>query len=415
MIIRHNLNVDRSKERRNKYLISKIKTEVERDFQEIVDIRRDIHRNPELGKMEVRTSRLIQEKLKEFCVDQIETPCPTAVVGIIHGTLGKGKCIAVRCDIDALPISEETGLPYASQVPGIMHACGHDMHTAILLGAAKVLSAMRNEFRGSVKLIFQHSEDTLPGGAKELVEKGVMINPKVDAILGIHMLPDKTRVGQIGVHAGPLTTSVDLYDVTVKGKGGHGSAPQTANDPILAACQMIVILQQIVARRIDPLESAIFSIGSIHSGDAPNIIPGEAKFSGIARAYSDAVRKTITKQFYEIAGGIEMASGCKININHYEGYPSVVNDKYLIELACSAICNELGNDAIVELPQPLSFSEDFSYYTKLTGIPGAYLVLFGGHEGELTSLHNSKCILREEAMPSGITALASTVIKYLNS
>lgn len=363
----------------------------------------------------MRTSRLIREKLEEFCVDQIETPCPTAVVGIIHGTLGKGKCIAIRCDIDALPINEETGLPFASQAPGVMHACGHDMHTSILLGVAKVLSGMRNEFRGSVKLIFQHSEDTLPGGAKELVEKGVMNNPKVDAILGLHMLPDEIRVGEIGVYVGPLTTSVDLYDVTVSGKGGHGSAPQTTNDPILAACQMIVLLQQIVARRIDPLETAIFSVGSIHSGDAPNIIPGETKFSGIARTYSDAVRKIITRQIYDIAHGIEAVSGCKVDINHYEGYPSVVNDKYLVELACSAIRSELGNDAIVELSQPLSFSEDFSYYTKMTGIPGAYFVLFGGYEGELVSLHNSKCIMREEAMPDGIIALASTVIKYLNN
>lgn len=394
--------------------MNKIQPAVDGCFEEIVAIRRDIHRYPEVGRNEVRTSKLIREKLAEFGVDQIESPCSTAVVGIIQGSLGEGKCIAIRCDIDALPVTEATGLPFASKTPGIMHACGHDMHTSMLLGVAKVLCGMRDQFHGSVKLIFQHSEDTLPGGAKELVEKGVMESPKVDAILGLHMMPDKTRVGQIGVHVGPLTTSVDLYDVTVSGKGGHGSAPHTTNDPILAACQMIVMLQQIVARRVDPLETAIFSVGSIHSGDAPNIIPGEAKFSGIARAYSDAIREVITNQVFDIAHGIESVSGCKVNINHYEGYPSAVNDKDLVELACGAVSAELGDDAIVELPQPLSFSEDFSYYTKMTGVPGAYFLLFGGYEGDLVSLHNPKCILREEAMPSGITALASTAIAYLN-
>lgn len=394
--------------------MSGIKAAADGCYEEIVAIRRDIHRHPEIGRTEVRTSGLIREKLKEYGVDRIDSPCPTAVVGVIKGTLGDGGCIAIRADIDALPVTEETGLPYASETPGIMHACGHDMHASMLLGVAKVLCGMRDQFRGCVKLIFQHSEDTLPGGAKELVEKGVMDNPKVDAILGLHMMPDETRVGQIGVRDGPLTTSVDLYDVTVSGKGGHGSAPQTTTDPILAACQMIVMLQQIVARRVSPLETAIFSIGSIHSGDAPNIIPGEAKFSGIARSYSDEVRAVVNQQVYDIARGIECASGNKVDIHHYEGYPTAVNDKSLMDLARGAIKAELGGDAVVELPTPLSFSEDFSYYTKMTGVPSAYMMLYGGCGSELVSLHNPKCVLHEEAMPAGICALASTAVAFLN-
>lgn len=394
--------------------MSKTQTAIHEIMEEVIAIRRDLHRHPEMGKNEVRTSKIIREKLAAYGVDEIEQPCPTAVTGLIFGQRREGKCIALRADIDALPITEETGLPYASQTPGMMHACGHDMHTAMLLGAAKILCDMRDQFAGCIKLIFQHSEDTLPGGAKELVEQGVMDNPRVDAIFGMHILPDETRMGQIGLRAGALTTSVDLFDVTITGTGGHGSAPHTTNDPILAACQMIVLLQQIVSRRVNPLETAIFSIGSIHSGDAPNIIPGEVLFSGIARCYHDEVRNLVVKQTFDIARGIEAISGCEVNINHYDGYPSIYNDSDLIALADTAIKAELGGEAVVHLPVPMSFSEDFSYYTKMTGVPCAFLLLFGGHIGEFVSLHNSKCAMHEEAMPKGIAALISTAVAFLN-
>ena len=394
--------------------MSSIKAAADQCFEEIVAIRREIHRHPELGRTEVRTSALIRKKLEEYGVDGIESPCPTAVAALVHGTAGAGKCIAIRADIDALPVTEQTGLAFASENAGVMHACGHDMHTAMLLGVARVLCGMRSRFRGTVKLIFQHSEDTLPGGAKELVEHGVMENPKVDAIIGLHVMPDENRVGQIGFRSGPLTTAVDLYDVSVTGKGGHGSAPHTTNDPILAAAQMIVILQQIVARRVDPLDTAIFSIGSIHSGDAPNIIPDRADFSGIARTYTDTARETVRRQVLEIARGIEELSGCKVGIRHTEGYPTCANDKALVACARDAVRAELGEDAAVELETPLSFSEDFSYYGNMTGVPSAYFMLFAGHEGELVSLHNPKCALREEAMPCGVTALAGIAAAYLN-
>lgn len=393
--------------------MEQIKAAADQIFDEIVAIRRDIHRHPEIGRTEVRTSGIIRDKLKEYGVDKIESPCPTAVVGLIQGRKGPGRCIALRSDIDALPVQEETGLPFASETPGIMHACGHDMHASMLLGAAKLLCGMRDQFSGTVKLIFQHSEDTLPGGAKELVEKGVLENPHVDAIIGMHLYPDESRVGKVLFRNGPLTTSVDLYDVTVKGKGGHGSAPHTTHDPILAACQMVTLLEQIPARYIDPLETVIFPVCSIHSGDAPNIIPDEAKFSGIARSYVDSVREAVDKQVFQIARGVETLSGCKIDINHYEGYPACYNDPALTDVARSAVRKALGEENIVELDKPLSFSEDFSYYTKMTGTPGAYMMLCGGHEGELVSLHNPRCILKEEAMPYGIAVLASTAVTYL--
>ena len=394
--------------------MSKIQAAALACAEEITEIRRAIHRHPEIGRNEVQTSALIREKLAEIGVDKIESPVPTAVVALIHGGLGEGKCVALRADIDALPVTEDTGLPFSSEVPGMMHACGHDMHAAMLLGVAKVLCGMRDQFKGTVKLIFQHSEDTLPGGAKELVEKGVLENPKVDAIYAIHLMPDEEAVGKVAMRSCPVTTSVDLYDVTVTGQGGHGSEPHKTNDPILAACQMIVNMQQIVARRVDPLETGVMSIGSIHSGGAPNVIPGEIKFGGVSRAYSEEVRETIRQQMFDIAKGMESISGCHFDIYHYYGYPTAYNDKELVDLAREAILEELGPDSIVELERPMGFSEDFAYYRQLGGVPSAFLMVYAGHNGDTVyPLHSAKCSMKEEAMPYGIRTLACIALNYL--
>ena len=381
---------------------------------EVTEIRRTIHRHPEIGRNEFKTSELIRNKLTEYGVDEIKSYTPTSVVAIIKGGMGEGRCLAIRADIDALPVTEDTGLPFASEVEGMMHACGHDMHAAMLLGVAKMLCSMRDRFKGTVKLIFQHSEDTLPGGAKELTEKGVMEDPKVDAIFGMHIMPDEKECGKLAFIKGPITTSVDLYDFTVKGKSGHGSAPHTTNDPILAACQTVVLLQQIPSRYVDPMETVVFPVCSIHSGDAPNVIPEEAKFSGIARGYSEEVRKVVDEQVYKIAKGVEEISGCKIDINHYEGYPACVNDAVLTEDAMKAVERELGEGSTVLLDKPMSFSEDFSYYTNMTGTPGMYMFLYAGHEGELVPLHNPKMHVKEEAMPYGCAAMTAAALDYLN-
>lgn len=380
---------------------------------EVVALRREIHRHPERGRQEVRTSALIRAELEAYGVDVIERPVPTAVVALIHGKKGDGPCLALRCDIDALPVQEETELPYASEEAGFMHACGHDMHTAMLLGVARLLCQHREDFRGTVKLIFQHSEDTLPGGAKELVEKGVLENPHVDAIFGLHVMPDAERVGQIGVHVGPMTTAVDLYDITISGKGGHGSQPQETTDPILTAAQMITTFQQIVARRIDPMEMGVFSVCMVHGGDAVNVIPSTVRVSAIARTYAESVRAAIQKQVFAIARGMEELSGNQIAVDATEGYPGVVNDEALVSLASHAVGTALGSDRLLVLPRPMAFSEDFSYYGTMGDIPSAFLVLFAGHEGPLVPLHHPQCALKEEAMPTGIAAFLAIVRDYL--
>lgn len=389
---------------------------VEKIMPEIIEIRREIHRHPEIGRKEVRTTALIKEKLMEYGVDEIQSPMPTGAVALIHGT-GQGNaglCAAVRADIDALPVQEETGLPFSSQVPGMMHACGHDMHASMLLGAAKILCENRDKFSGTIKLIFQPSEDTLPGGAKELVEKGVMEDPHVDVIFGLHMVPDESVVGEVEFHKGPLTTSVDLFDITVKGKGGHGSTPHLTRDPILAACQMVTLLQQIQSRYTDPMETVIFPICSFHSGDAPNVIPEEAKFGGVARSYIPEIRKQVTEQVFNIAKGVETISGTKVDINHYEGYPACYNDPELIDEIMKAMAEAIGAEHVSEKKDPYSFSEDFSYYTEMTGTPGVYMMVKAGHEGELVALHNAKCAMKEDAMPYGIAALVTAATAYLN-
>ena len=394
--------------------MSRFQSAAENCAEEMRENRRMIHRFPEIGRNEVKTSALIREKLMQYGVDHVESPVPTAVVALIHGKKGPGKCVALRADIDALPVQENTGLPYASEIPGMMHACGHDMHAAMLLGAAKVLCEMRDQFAGTVKLIFQHSEDTLPGGAKELIEKGVLENPRVDAMFAIHVMPDQDRVGKIGIRSGPMTTSVDLYDVTVTGRGGHGSAPHTTDDPILCACQMIVNMQQIIARRVDPTETGVMSIGSIHSGDAPNVIPGEVKFGGVSRAFNEEVREIIRKQMFDIAKGMESISGCNVDIYHYYGYPAAYNDPRLVDLAREALQAELGEESLVEMEKPAAFSEDFAYYWKDGGVPSAFFLIYAGHEGEeVYPLHNAKCAMREEVMPYGLRALVSIALKTL--
>ena len=387
---------------------------VEEMMPEIIEIRRDIHKHPEIGRKEFRTTALIKEKLKEYGVDEIKSLMPTGAVALIKGETAADVCIALRTDIDALPVQEETGLPYSSKVPGMMHACGHDMHASMMLGVAKYLCANRDKFAGTIKLIFQPSEDTLPGGAKELVEKGVMENPHVDAIFGMHLIPDENEVGTVEFCEGPLTTSVDLFDVTVIGKGGHGSTPHLTKDPILAACQMVTLLQQIPARYIDPLETVIFPVCSFHSGEAPNVIPGEAKFGGIARSYLPSVRKQVAEQVFQIAKGVEALSGTKIDINHYEGYPACYNDPALTREAMEAVSEALGEEHAEEISKPYSFSEDFSYYTEMTGTPGLFMLVKAGHIGEMVALHNAKCAMSEEAMPLGMAAMITVALNYLD-
>ncbi len=385
--------------------------------EEIVAIRRDIHAHPEMGHQEVRTSKLIAETLQKYGVDKIETPTPTSVVATITGKAAKGdglKCVALRTDIDALGIQEETGLDFASTVPNMMHACGHDMHCAMMLGNAKLLTSMRDQFGGTVKLIFQHSEDTFPGGSRELVAEGVMKG--VDAILGLHVISSENeKCGTIGIKDGPITTSADEYEFVVTGPGGHGSMPNKVPDPILAAAEIIVMLQQVQARAVPPLDASIIMMNKIQGGHAPNIIADKVTMVGNARAYKAEVRKIIEETVYKVARGVEEISGCKVQVNATFGYDPCFNDPGLYSSVLPNLKKVLGEEKVEIFAEPMAFSEDFSFYSTLTGVPALFLLMEAGNLNGVQPLHNAQVTFNEDALPYGITTMVSSALMLLGN
>ena len=394
--------------------MSEIKTFVDSIFEELTAIRRDIHAHPELGMQEVRTSALIRRELEKMGMDEIQQPLPTAVVGLLHGGKGPGKCVALRADIDALPVHEETGLPFASETEGIMHACGHDLHTTMLLGAAKTLCHMRDQFAGTVKLIFEPSEDLMPGGARALVAAGVMENPHVDAIFGQHVCPSENdSVGRMQLYKGYFTSAVDLFHISVHGKSGHGSAPHTAQDAIACAGYLITVLQTIVSRRIDPMDTAVLTVGTMSGGDAVNITAGEAQMVAVLRSFSDTARDTAIQEVRRICEGIGIAFNCDIEARLEEGYALQYNDGALIDLVERAVTKELGAEHIVHLDRPFSGSEDFSFFGKLTNTPSAFMMIDAGRGPEPVSLHNGKIVFNEDVIKSGTAGMSAIALAYL--
>lgn len=399
------------------------KETVEKYYPEMKAIREDIHRHPELSYKEERTSALIMEKLKEYGVDSVERTWMTGLVALIKGGKGEGKCIAIRADMDALPVTEETGVEFASENKGVMHACGHDMHITILLTAARILCENRDKFPGSVKLIFQPAEEAAnpsdtTGGALHMVEYGCMENPHVDAIIALHMNPATPDHNcQFAIKKGVITSGFDIYRFDVHGKTAHGSQPQNGNDAILALSQLIVLLQQVVSRNTDPLKTAILSVGTISGGSRVNIIPDYATAGGCFRYYDNETAKVIRENTFAIAKGVETLSGCKVDVQALTGYACVENDDKLVNLISETLTEELGENSVVWLDEPASGSEDFSYYGLATGTPATLMWLnCEQYTGEETyALHSSKCIFKPEAIKAGAEGFVSIAIKYLNS
>lgn len=394
--------------------MSEIKTYAESIFDELVAIRRDIHAHPEVGMTEVRTSALIRAELEKMGMDEVQSPLPTAVVGLLHGGKGPGKCVALRADIDALPVHEETGLPFASETEGVMHACGHDLHATMLLGIARTLCHMRDQFAGTVKFIFEPSEDLMPGGARQLVAAGVMENPHVDAIFGMHVCPSENdTVGRMQLYKGFFTSAVDLFHIAVHGKSGHGAAPHTAHDAIACAGYLITALQTVVSRRIDPMDSAVLTVGTMSGGDAVNITAGEAQMVAVLRSFSDTARDTAIEEVNRICKGIGIAFSCDIEVQLEEGYALQYNDGAMIDLVEKAVTKELGADKVLHLDRPFSGSEDFSFFGKLTGTPSAFMMIDAGHGENQVSLHNGKIVFDEKVMISGVSAMSRIALEYL--
>lgn len=382
-------------------------------FKDTVQIRREIHRHPELGNEETKTSSLVKEELVKYGVDEILCSEGTSVVGVVKGRKGSGKCIGIRCDLDALPVLEATGLPFSSENNGVMHACGHDLHTTMMLGNAKILCDMRDEFAGTVKLIFEASEERQPGGARAIIDSGAVDD--VDVFLAMHVIPTEDDLGKIGLKKGAVTTSADEVYITVHGKSGHGSQPQEAKDAILAASQINILLQQIQARNINPLDTCIFSISSFHGGVATNIIAGECKMAGAMRAYTEETRRIATKKIYDICSGVEKVSGCTIETEVAKGYDACINDDETVDLLTSAFDDTLGSDSYYMMKEPLGFSEDYSFFGTITGKPSVLMFLNAGHASgmKVSTLHSPDCTFDEDAMKSGMAAMTNSALALL--
>lgn len=366
---------------------------------QIIGWRRHMHRYPEVSFEETETTVWLEAQLRGVGSDSIDRPTDTGLIAHIVGTkAGKPAVVAVRADIDALPMQEENDLPYRSERPGVMHACGHDGHAAMLLGLASLLAAHRESFCGEARLIFQHAEELPPGGAIELVRAGALDG--ADAALGLH-LSSNFDTGVFALKSGVLTSNVDRFSVTVTGRGGHCAFPEQCADPLLAASELVMALQSIVSRHIPTAEPAVVSVCEFHAGTAYNIIPSEALLNASVRSFGAKTRELIETQARLICEHVAAAHGCTARLDWYEGYPSVVNDEALCARAERVIAGRFGAEQIRQIGVIMP-GEDFSY--MLDGRPGFFVEL-GTKNSELhcdLPHHNPRYRMDESALVLGM-------------
>lgn len=389
-------------------LDSEIKSLAEALRGKLTAIRRDFHQYPEVGFQENRTAAKVAEYLRNLGLDWVQTGvAKTGVVGLLQGGADGKKVVALRVDIDALPMEEANRVPYRSRHPGVMHACGHDAHTTIGLGAAMVLKRLQAKIPGSVKFIFQPAEEVLgAGGAQAMVRAGVLEHPKVDAIFGIHVHPD-VPFGEIGLSAGPIFSAADTFHVRIIGKGGHGALPENCIDPLLIAHQIYQAFQGI-ERNLAGHDVRVISICSMHAGHAFNVIPPTAEFSGTVRTFDPRVRARIMGHMQRAVRGAALTHGAKCTLVYTKGGSAVVNDQALTEIARQAV-------GALKLPLRASAvsmgSEDFSYYQQKT--PGAYLELGIRKSSNQPGFHNNRFDLDEKILPVGVALYARCAIAAL--
>jgi amidohydrolase/hippurate hydrolase len=392
---------------------SDFRTAAERRSGRLVEIRRTLHANPELAFEEYETSALVQSVLGELEIGMKTGVARTGVVGILQGGKAKegSRCVALRGDMDALPIHEETGLEFASRNPGKMHACGHDSHTTMALGAAMILSEIRDQLPGTVKFLLQPSEEKLPGGAPFMIDDGALDDPQVDAIFGQHVLP-LVNAGDIGFYPGTMMASADELYITIKGKSGHAAMPHRAIDPIVTACEVVLSLQKIISRTLDPFKPGVVTIGRIAGGSATNIIPDEVKLEGTLRAMDEEWRRATHRKIEEIIRGVCMANGAEYELEIRLGYPALTNDPWATEFAMSAARQMVGADRVFTSP-PMMGAEDFAYY--LQKVPGTFWWIGAGtpEQGCTAGLHNSCFTIDESILTTGSALMAWVAYSYL--
>ena len=363
---------------------------------DIAGWRRHLHTIPEIMYDTHKTAAYVAEQLRSFGCDEVVTGIGrTGVVGIIRGNLGAGRTIGMRADMDALPLKEITGKPWASTHPGAMHACGHDGHTAMLLGAAAYLAETRN-FAGSVAVIFQPAEEGGAGG-RAMVRDGMMERFDIAEVFGMHNMPG-LPVGKFAIRHGAIMAATSEFDIRVKGKGGHAAMPHTTLDPIVAASSLVLALQTIVARNTDPVEALVVSVTTIHAGDAHNIIPEEVKLTGTIRTLKGEVAERAFQRMREIAAGVATAHGCTADVSIHVNYPVTYNHDGQTDFAIGVAQGVAGEPNVATAVQPVMGGEDFSY--MLEARPGAFI--FMGN-GDTAGLHNPAYDFNDDAIPHGVS------------
>ncbi len=392
-------------------MIEQIKKTARALLPELIGIRRHLHRNPELSMQEEKTSAFIAAKLEEYGIEYTRGIAVHGIVALIKGRNPGKQSIALRADMDALPIVEENASEYCSTVSGVMHACGHDVHMTCLLGAAKMLQQFRNEFEGTIKLLFQPSEEQFPGGASMMIKEGALNNPEPDQMFGQHVLPS-LQAGKIGLKPGKYMASTDEIYLTVKGKGGHGATPDLNVDPVLIAAHILVSLQQIISRDKNPVLPAVLSFGRFIAEGRTNIIPSEAKMEGTLRTFDEKWRAEAHIKITRMAKGIAESMGgtCEVFID--KGYPYLVNDDIVTAHTKKAAIEYLGQENVVDLDMRLT-AEDFAYYTQL--VPSCFYRLGTGNEsrGIVHNLHTPKFDVDETSLETGAGFMAYLALSAL--
>ena len=381
----------------------------------VVADRRDFHEHPELAHQEVRTAGVVADRLRAIGLDDIRTGiASTGVTGLIRGTAGPGgKTVLLRADMDALPIHELNEVEYRSRTDGVMHACGHDAHTAMLLAVTRLLMERRGEFAGTVKVLFQPAEEVPPGGAKPMIEAGVLEEPHVDAAFGLH-IAQGDPVGTLSVRPGPAMAAADRFRIVVHGKGGHGAHPHDTIDPVLVGAQIVTALQSLVAREIDPIESGVVTVAAFLAGEAFNVIPETAELRGTVRTFTPANRDLLQERVGALVTGIAAAMRAEATVEYARGYPATVNDPELTELVRRACEATVGPDKVLT-GAPMMGAEDFSYF--LEAVPGSFFFVGSKNpeRGLVWGHHHPRFDLDEAAMAVGIEAMTRVALDYLSS
>jgi len=379
---------------------------------EIVQYRRDFHRNPELGMEETRTSKIVADFLTSLGLEVQTGIANTGVVGLLRGSKD-GPTVGLRADMDALPIKEQSGVEYSSTVDGKMHACGHDGHTAILMGAAKLLSQYKDKIEGNVKFIFQPAEEG-PGGALPMIEEGVLENPKVSAMFGLHINTTSGPAGQIEYGSGPRSAGTGTARIKIKGFGGHGAHPHKSVDAIMASAHVLTTLQTIISREIDPLEPVVITMGTINGGYRHNVIADEVNMTGTIRTLNEDIRKSMPERFDRIIKGVCESLRCEYELDYSLGIPSVVNDVDMTDIVKESAVKLLGEVNAIQVDKPSMGGEDFCYFSQ--AVPSSFFRLSARNEEKGCTYpgHHPKYNFDEESIPYGIAMFAQIVIKYLN-